>query len=83
MTKIPPTLFKMSSNLIDWHFCNVIKYKIGDKSFPDSPKIAYPRPDYNKESQHKIESYRPILIFNMTKEQSQVVWPEIQHAFLY
>ena len=65
----------MSSKLIDTHFCNVTKYNIEDKSLPDSAKIASPRIIYKKKSRHKIENYRPISIFNMTKGHSQVVWP--------
>ena len=65
----------MSSNLIDSHFCNVINYNIEDKSFPDSAKIASPRTSYNKKSWHKIENYRAISIFSMTKGYSQVAWP--------
>ena len=41
-----PKLFKMSSNLIDSHFRNVINYDTEDKSFPDSAKIVSPRPIY-------------------------------------
>ena len=65
----------MSSNLVDSHFCNVINYNIEDKSFPDSAKIAPPLPIYKKKSRHKTENCRPILIFNMTKGHSQMVWP--------
>ena len=68
---ILPKLFKMSSNLINsLHVitnCNVINYNIEDKSFPDSAKIVSPRPIYKKKSRHKIENYRPISIFNVTK----------------
>ena len=63
----------MSSDVIDSHFCSVINYNIEDKSFPDSVKIASPRPIYKKKSWHKIENYRPISIFSMTKGHSQVV----------
>ena len=52
---IPPKLFKMSSNLIGSHLCNVINYNIEDKSFPDSAKIGSPHPIYKKKSRHKIE----------------------------
>ena len=67
---IPPKLFKMSSN-----FCNPINYNTEDKSFPDSTKIASARPIYKKKSKHKVENYRPVSIFTMTKAHSQVVWP--------
>ena len=63
----------MSSDVIDSHFCGVINYNIEDKSFPDSVKIASLRPIYKKKSWHKIENYRPISIFSMTKGHSQVV----------
>ena len=74
---IPPKLFKKSSNLINSLHCNcnVINYNIEVKSFPDSTKIASPRPLYMKKSRHKIENNRPISIFNVTKGHSQVVWP--------
>ena len=42
-TQSPQELFKMSSNLIDSDFCNVITYNVEDKSFPDSARIASPR----------------------------------------
>ena len=61
----------MSSN--DSHFCNVINYNFEDKSFPGSAKIASSRAIYKKKSRHKIENYRPISVFNMTKGHSQVV----------
>ena len=63
---VPPKLLKMSSNLIDSHFCNVVNYNTEDKSFPDSAKIASPRPICKKKSRHKIENYSYISIFNMT-----------------
>ena len=70
-----PQLFKMFSNSIDSHFFNAINYNIENKSFPESAKLASPRPTYKKKSLRKIENYRPISIFNMTKGHSQVVWP--------
>ena len=48
-------------------------YNIEDKSFPDSEKMASKRPIYKKKLWHKIENYRPISIFNMTKGHSRVV----------
>ena len=65
----------MSSNLIDSNFCNVINYNVEDKFFPDSAKIASPRPTHKKKLWHKIENYRPISIFNTTRGHSEVVWP--------
>ena len=62
---VPPKLFKMCSNLTELHFCNAINYNIEDKPFPDSAKMASPRPIYKKKSRHKIENYRPISIFNL------------------
>ena len=71
----------MSSNLIDSHFCNVINYNIEDKTFPDSAKIASPRPIYKNKSRHKIQNYRPISIFNMTKGHTQVVGHKYSMGF--
>ena len=62
----------MFSNLIDSHFCNVMNYNIENKSFPDSAKIASPRPICRKKSRHKIENYITISIFIMIKGLSQV-----------
>ena len=36
-----------------------------------------------KKSRHEIENCKPISIFNMTEGHSQVVWPKIDHEFLY
>ena len=64
---VPPKLLKMSSNLIDSHFCNAVNYNTEDKSFPRQCKNSFSTSYMQEEiTRHKIENYSYISIFNMT-----------------
>ena len=62
--KIPPKIVKLSANVIDSHYTNIIINDIETDCFADNGKTALVRPIYKKKDRQKVENYRPVSILN-------------------
>lgn len=61
---LPPKLLRMSANVVDSHFCNVVNKDLSIFSYADDAKVASVNPQYKKKSRNEIENYRPVSILN-------------------
>ena len=62
--KIPPKIVKLSADIVDSHFTNLIIDDIERDSYSDNGKTASVRPLYKKKDRQKVENYRPVSILN-------------------
>ena len=62
--KIPPKIIKVSTNIIDSNFTNIINKDIDNNRFSENTKIASVRPIFKKKEREKVENYRPVSILN-------------------
>ena len=62
--KIPPKIVKLSANVVDSHFTNIIINDIKRDCFSDDGKTASVRPMYKKKDRQEVENYRPVSILN-------------------
>ena len=65
---IPIKIIKHALNIIDSHFCNIIKKDLRKNKYSEEPKTALVRSIFKKNERSKLENYRPVSILSgMTK----------------
>ena len=57
-------MIKLSVNITDSHFTNIIKKDIENNHSSENAKIALVRPIFKKKEREKVENYRPVSIQN-------------------
>ena len=61
---IPIKIIKHALNIIDSHFCNIIKKDLRKNKYSEEPKTALVRPIFKKNERNKLENYRPVSILS-------------------
>ena len=61
---IPIKIIKHALNIIDSHFCNIIKKDLRKNKYSEEPKTALVRPIFKKNERKKLENYRPVSILS-------------------
>ena len=61
---IPIKIIKHGLNIIDSHFCKIIKKDLSKNKYSEEPKTALVRPIFKKNERNKLENYRPVSILS-------------------
>ena len=61
---IPIKILRHASNIIDSHFCSIIKEDLKKNKYSEEPKTALVRPIFKKNERNKVENYRPVSILS-------------------
>ena len=61
---IPIKIIKHALNIIDSHFCNIIKKDLRKNKYSEEPKTALVRPIFKKNERNKLGNYRPVSILS-------------------
>ena len=61
---IPIKIIKHALNIIDSHFCNIIKKDLRKNKYSEESKTALVRPIFKKNERSKLENYRPVSILS-------------------
>ena len=60
-----PKIVKISANITDYHFANIINKNLEDCTFPEEAETPSVTPLFKKDNRTEIKNYRPVSILNV------------------